>query len=503
MIKTQISSVSVYRSGCVISRETKVCLQEGFQSLKLLGPGPGADAESLRLSVPEGVQGSHVQLAYFREDEKAELLEALQKKIGRLARRLDNLDEQIALWRTNADFSGKDNISIQEMTDFLEGLPARLEDLEEGREALREEKVRLEKELAEQARRLDFPYVSVDLMAASAGEYPLELKYKDSAAAWGPSYELHAREEESGKLLLRLRAQIAQDTGEDWSQVKLQLLSGNPAISGTIPQLYPQTLHFYEPPRMLAKAAMTGAGAMMDMAAPMMREEAEENGMARSAASKFEMSQVIADSGRTIQGDTMTEYELTGLWDIRNGQSILCDIRSDEIPCRYQVVAVPRFTEEAYLSAEVKTADLEEMQQVEAAVYLKGNFAGRVFLQPDMTEEAYHLSLGIDETVKVKRTQKKRYTSQVLLKGQKKTEYEYEIAVSSRKPKVCSLLIKDQIPVTEEKSIQVDVQNLSGGELEEETGIIKWDLTLQPGESRTLNLAYSVAWPKDKQITGF
>lgn len=502
MIQTQISAVSVYRSGCVISRETKVCLQEGFQSLKLLGPGPGADAESLRLSVPEGVQGAHVQLAYLREEEKAELLEVLQKKIGRLARRLDNLDEQIALWRTNADFSRKDNISIQEMTDYLEGLPARLEELEEERESLREEKTQLEKELAAQAKRLEFPYVSVDLVAAAAGEYPLELKYKDSAAAWGPSYELHAREEESGRLLLRLRAQIAQDTGEDWSQVKLQLLSGNPAVSGSIPQLYPQTLHFYEPPRMLAKAAMAGAGAMMDMAAPMMMEEAEENGMARSGAVKFRMSQVIADSGRTIQGDTMTEYELTGLWDIRDGQSILCDIRSDEIPCRYQVVALPRFSEEAYLSAEVKTADLEEMQQVEAAVYLKGNFAGRVFLQPDMTEETYHLSLGVDETVKAKRTQKKKYTSQVLLKGQKKTEYEFEIAVSSRKSKACSLLIKDQIPVTEEKSIQVDVQNLSGGEAEEETGIIKWDLTLQPGESRTLNLAYSVAWPKDKQISG-
>lgn len=503
MIKTQIKAVSVYRSGCIISRETAVCLQEGFQTLKLLGPGPGADAESLRLSVPEGVQGSHVQLAYLKEEEKAQAMETLQKKIHRLSRRLDGLDEQIALWRANADFSGKENISIQEMTGFLEQLPARLEELEEMREALREEMSQLEKERAEQARQLEQPYVSVDLIAAASGEYPLELKYKDTGAAWAPSYELHAQEEESGRLVLRLRAQIAQDTGEDFSQVKLRLFSGNPAISGTIPQLYPQTLHFFEPPRMLAKASMAGAGAMMDMAAPMKMEEAEENGMARAAEKpRFKMSQVVADSGRTIQGDSMTEYELTGSWDIRDGQSILCDIRSDEIPCRYQVVAVPRFSEEAYLSAEVKTADLEEMQQVEAAVYLKGNFAGRVFLQPDMTEEEYHLSLGIDETVKVKRTQKKRYTSQVLLKGQKKTELEYEIAISSRKPKACRILVQDQIPVTEEKSIQVDVQNLSGGELEEKTGIIQWSFDLQPGESRLLELAYSVAWPKDKEVMG-
>ena len=503
MIKTQITAVSVYRSGCVISRETKVCLQEGFHSLKLLGPGPGTDAESLRLSVPEGVQGSHVQLAYLSEEEKAHALEELQKEIDRLARRLDGLDEQMALWRANADFSGKENISIQEMTAFLEGLPARLESLEEKREALREEKARAEKERAELGRQLELPFVSVDLIAAAAGEYPLELKYKDESAAWAPSYELHAQEEESGRLLLRLRAQIAQDTGEDWSQVKLHLFSGNPAISGTIPPLYPQTLHFFEAPRMMAKASMTGAGAMMDMAVPMMMEEAEENGMDRAAEKpRFRMSQVVADSGRTIQGDSMTEYELAGSWDIRDGQSILCDIRSDEIPCRYQVVAVPRFSEEAYLSAEVKTTDLEEMQQVEAAVYLKGNFAGRVFLQPDMTEEEYHLSLGIDETVKVKRTQKKRYTSQVLLKGQKKTEYEYEIAAASRKPRACSLLIRDQIPVTEEKTIQVEAQNLSGGELEEKTGIVKWEMPLQPGENKSLTLAYSVAWPKDKELMG-
>ena len=36
--------------------------------------------------------------------------------------------------------------------------------------------------------------------------------------------------------------------------------------------------------------------------------------------------------------------------------------------------------------------------------------------------------------------------------------------------------------------------------LKEETGQIKWEFELEPSSERTLNLAYDVAWPKDKKI---
>lgn len=506
MIQTQITSLAVYRSGCKITRSARLLLQEGAQSLKLCGPGPYVDAASVRISVPEGLEGSGVQLSYPTEEETAEVLKDFRKKKERLARNISDLEEQIALWKQNADFSGKENISISDMTSFLEQLPARLSRLQEERDQLLEEQENLEKEWNKLTEKALLPYVSVDIKAPAAGEYPLELSYFDSSAAWSPSYEIHAQDEASGQLLLRLRGRIGQDSGEDWSQVKIRLFSGNPSLSGTIPALFPERLSFFEPPVFHARAtgAMAGLGmAQADMAAPMMAEEAmAERESFNGQAPKMKMSQLIRDSGQTIQGDTMTEYELEGLWNIRNGQSILCDIRTDVIPCRYQVVAVPKYAEEAFLSAQVKTADLEEMQQVEAAVYLKGSFSGNVFLNPSMTEEDYDLSLGKDETVKVKRTQKKKVTSQTLLKGQKKTEYEYEIAVSSRKPRSCQVLIKDQIPITEEKTIVVESQNLSGGELEESTGLLKWQFELGPGESRQIHLAYSTAWPKDKQVRG-
>ena len=45
-----------------------------------------------------------------------------------------------------------------------------------------------------------------------------------------------------------------------------------------------------------------------------------------------------------------------------------------------------------------------------------------------------------------------------------------------------------------------DIRETSKGELKEETGQIKWEFELEPSSERTLNLAYDVAWPKDRNI---
>ena len=200
------------------------------------------------------------------------------------------------------------------------------------------------------------------------------------------------------------------------------------------------------------------------------------------------------------KGDTMIQYELKGAWDIKKNETVMVDISSKVISCRYHDVTVPKLDDSAYLAAEVKTADIEDLINSEASVYQKGAYVGKVYLEVDATKETYNLSLGKDENVKVTRKQVKKHTSNVLLKGQKKTEYQYEIKVVSHKPRKSLFTVYDQIPVSQNKSVSVDIRETSKGELKEETGQIKWEFELEPSSERTLNLAYDVAWPKDKNI---
>ena len=125
---------------------------------------------------------------------------------------------------------------------------------------------------------------------------------------------------------------------------------------------------------------------------------------------------------------------------------------------------------------------------------------GNIYLNADLSKETYDISLGRDESIRLKREQKKRYTSNVLLKNRKKTEFGYEIKVTSAKNKPCQITLLDQIPVSQDKTITVEKDNISGGTLNENNGEVKWEFELQPAETKQVDLYYTVSWPKDKTI---
>ena len=200
--------------------------------------------------------------------------------------------------------------------------------------------------------------------------------------------------------------------------------------------------------------------------------------------------------------ETMTEYDLPGTWNlVSDGQETMADLSEKQIECEYHIVAVPKKDNRACLAASVKTSDLADVIHSRAAVYLKDTYTGEVLIEPDQTKDTYELSLGRDESVSVRRTQKKKYTSSVLLKNQYRTEYVYETVIVSSKQKPCRITVIDQIPVSDEKTIIVEKGNLSGGKLNEETGEVVWDMELAANESRTAELSWNTVWPKDREIT--
>ena len=500
MFQTQLKEVSVYRAGCVTRRTASVPLKAGKQTVRLSGLSGTSDGASLRLHVPEGVTGSNVQVEYRTADAREEEKKALTEAIARLKRDLGLKQKYISFWEKNAIFTERQT-DIAEMTAYLEKLPERMESLYRETDALTAEIAEKEKALRKLQETLNLPYVTAELTAEADGTYPVMLTVLEHAANWNPVYEIHA-EDGTDSLLLRLRATLRQDTGEDWEGVRVTLYTGNPTVSGTIPVLNPVYLRIYERPLAKGRIAMPTA---MKLSANMARDEAVAGGAMEESVMMADadfgtFSEVNAGSGTAVQGDTMTEYALSGTWDVKKGQEIVLDIEEKTLPCRYHTVAVPKYASSAFLAAEVKSVLLTDLQNTEASVYLKGTYTGRVYLCPDLAEETYDLSLGTDETVKIRRTKKKEYTSTVLLKGQKKTEYEYETVITSAKAKTADITVLDQVPLSGDKTIVVEKGDLSGGKEDEKTGIIRWSFRLEPKASKTIRLSWQTAWPKDKEI---
>ncbi len=493
MFDSVIREVKFYRSGFIAEALGKVVLEKGRQTVRISGLVRGLDDSTIRLFLDNRIYGSNIQLRTLTEEEKKELTGEALNAVARQAQKIDIREKMSDVWLNNADFSQRDNVNVGDIDEYMDKLPQRLEENEEQILQLQKELELLNKALKKKQEEAERNYLSVDMVAEEAGEYGFKLSYYVPDAYWGPDYEIHT-DDEKNEVTVRLRARIRQNSDVDLKDVKVRLFTGNPGISGTIPTLYPKYVRFYEPVSSGARA--NALGSMKTMAfqeSAMAMEEMEDTEVA--------FDEVSAPQARVSYGDTMVEYDLNGTWNINKKEDVMVDISSKTVSCRYHDVCIPISDDGAYLAAEVNTADLEDLLNTEASVYQNGAYMGKVYLNLDPSKEKYDISLGRDETVKVKRTQVRKNTSTVLLKGQKKTEYEFEINVNSTKPKTCYLTLLDQIPVSQDKSIIIEQKELSGGTLNADRGEVKWELELQPSEGRTLKLAYDVSWPKDKRIS--
>jgi uncharacterized protein (TIGR02231 family) len=493
MITTEIKEVSLYRNGAYITRQGSVDLRKGKETITVEGLSGSLDPSTLTVSLSTKVRGSNVRPYRRTVEEQNEIKKALLDELKRVQDKITVYSDQIEILKKNTDFTSKENISLKDMSEYIDALPGKISEVNETIHGLQEEEKRIRKALEDKNRECQAYLVDVDLECETDGTYPIALRYYENNASWTPFYEIRTGEEE--KAAIYLKASLRQDTAADWKQIRLKLFTGDPSISADIPVLSPQHLSFYQP--MLYGSAPAfrtmNASAKMSMAmedtAEMAMEEADE-----------EMVEVRYDQAEASLNDTMMEYDLNGLYDLEHESQISIDLVSHEVDCRYHIIAVPKADSFGYLAAEVKTADIEEVINSSANIYHKDSFLGNIYLAVDPNKENYDISLGKDETIRLKRQQIRKYRSNVLLKGQTKTEFVYELEISSLKDKEADITLIDQVPVSDDKTISVDIREISGAKHDENNGELKWEFKLRPNEKKTFRIAYDVSWPKDKKI---
>jgi hypothetical protein len=76
----------------------------------------------------------------------------------------------------------------------------------------------------------------------------------------------------------------------------------------------------------------------------------------------------------------------------------------------------------------------------------------------------------------------------------------WDITVRNMKDAAITIMIEDQFPVSEKKSIEVEQIEYSGARLEEKSGKLTWTLVVEPGGKRVVNYKYAVKYPKSVNL---
>lgn len=171
-----------------------------------------------------------------------------------------------------------------------------------------------------------------------------------------------------------------------------------------------------------------------------------------------------------------------------------------EINADYHYSSVPKLSDDVFLTARIPEWTQYNMISGNANLFLKGVYQGETYLDLKSFEDTLSVSIGRDEDIVVSREIQRDFSSKSIIGSSKKEMKSWEITIKNNKNNNVNLVIEDQFPISKTTDIKVEQIEFSGAEINKDNGLLKWNLTLEPKENKTLVIKYSVKYPKNRNL---
>ena len=610
-VTASIKHVTVFTNGAQVERSQSVNLLAGEQVITFTGLSPYTDVKSMQIKArgkltvlgvnyrtihPDSLQ----RVKQLREAEK--LVKSTEEKERELKAQLEVVNAQLEMVKTNSSIGNRTTVTplanIKELNNYYAQETLELKKkaiaIDQELEKLAEIREKQEKTVDSIAhlKLKTMTEADLTLQVAQAGKVEFDLTYYVRNAGWYPTYDI--RSEGLGlPLQLSYKANMFQNTKEEWNNIPVTLSSANPSRSNIAPELRTYWIDYGKlAPRYDNELGTEGSvsGVVLDeegepligcsvmvvgtslssvtdvngrysIALPRGKSQLrfayvgylsqtcsvkgstlnirmkEDNasleevvvvGYGVSKKGKGKTSRKLEDASRTLEGAApgiavskereMPESELIAVNEqkaqfgyefeikqpltlLSDGKTTTTEIARYQLPATYQYLGIPRADKDAFLVADATDWQQYSLLEGEANVYFENSFIGKTILDPAVANDTLHFSLGRDNGIRMQRTKVSARSTRRLLASNQEQDMTWRITVKNSRKEAVSLLLQDQIPVSQNSNITVTTEELSGGQLDKSTGIIVWQLQLQPNEQREFIVQYSVKYPKSRRLT--
>ena len=347
--------------------------------------------------------------------------------------------------------------------------------------------------------------VKVSVAAAAPLEADIVIRYQVRRAAWTPYYDARlstGTKTQAPKLQLVRRASIEQRSGESWENIALSLSTARPSAGTAAPLLSALVVDFESerppPPAPAARPAPTSGLRN----APMARRSAD------LGDDRLEAEAIAADEVRAkveVQA-FQAIYGIAGRVTVPDtGETKRVQIDTMELDPALAVRAVPRRDEKAYLYAKVTVARGTPLLPGNVSLFRDATFVGNGSLPLLAPGEQHELGFGVDDAVRVRYAiaEEKRGETGIISSSKTDTR-SYRITAKNLHPRPIALTVLDQIPVSLNADIKIDLIGKSvpsRRDVDDKRGVMAWDATLAPDEERVIEFGYRATWPAGKNVT--
>lgn len=510
-INASIEEVRIHLQGAEIIRTASVTLPRGKHKIIFTGLSPKMNPSSIQVSTEGGdvnILSTTSQINFMKKREQSNpAIQILQDSLVIVSDALQALqDREMAfaqekkLLESNQVLSGKEKaVDFQQLKlaaafyreRFLE-INQQFSKIKKERKSVISKKNNLQQQLNElNAHDRPSSEIYLSLNSSRTATTTFRLRYVVQGAGWSPIYDLTVSNLNQ-PIKIKYRALAFNDTGVDWEEVKLVLSTADVNQNATFPVLNPWYIQENIP-----QAYGIGQGrlnAIQNSNVYIQQERMQKDFPNNQPNNQFVFQEIEIS-------ELSNDFEIALPYSIpadRKPYSIM--VNEKELKANYQHYSVPKMDKDAFLLGQVVGWEELDLMPGPMNIYYDKSFIGMAQLDTRNLSDTLNLSLGRDPKVLVKRTKVKELTKKQFLQGKKKMTSTYRVTVKNNRNQPIDFELLDQIPISNNKEIDVNVKEISGAQYYENTGKLKWDFKLQPGESKTIEFSFSITYPKGKEI---
>lgn len=537
-VSSRIDSVLLFPSGAEITRVAKVKLDAGSRTLVFSDLPARADAGSIRVegkaigSLEIGaVDSRRIFVARDDAEAAASARRRIEDEIEELGDQKAVIEGEIAahdakirlienLAGLPAQPSSPGNVTGMPREDWPSLLALIGDSMTEVQSARLAANVKireigrqitdLEKGLDQLApKRTERTEVKVTVVADAALDAEMVVRYQVPGASWQPFYD--ARLSTGSKtvepvLELVRRASITQRTGEPWENVEVRLSTTRPKAGSSAPELQPITVDYRPEYRPVPQAAAPAPEAA-DRSSP--GRAAEQSGSDAERRTRRVLSSPKVATERQAEVEIAPFQALyrvperTSIPD--TGETKRVQITQHSVAPQLLVKTVPKLDPTAYLYAKFKLPERTAMLSGPVSLFRDQTFVGTGQLPLISGKEEVELGFGIDDLVRVRHSVSEEVRGESgLISSSRNDRREFRISVKNLHERAISLTVLDQIPVSKQQGITVELigaNKPTRQDVDDKRGVISWDSQIGADEERIIDFGYKVVWPSPRQIT--
>ncbi len=463
MVST-VQRVTIYHSGALVERMATTDLKPGMNELVFRNISSKLVLNSLKSSNKEVTILNKTLIRKLTAEEFSQLLDqkdALAKQMTLIEAKYNETGFVVSV----EDLEKMTAFYTQKMVQIKKDLRAIERRIEEAKKL---EDIQLENENA----------AILKLIVSIEGKLslPFSIQYVCGGIGWSPAYEVNVESSASGTIEVKYLAKAMSQTGENWDQVTVNLSSSFPLES-------PTNLPSPVSPWVLKNGNVNSP-----------YQQANSDERVNSEWQQIDQLEGVEYLEISIPSNLKLRT-LREKYSIKSNSTVFTfPIQTVDLPASYFYYGYPSLDAEVYLVAEVTGWDTLGFVDGIANITYAGNNIGKSVLKFSESKDTLLLPVGKDNSVYMTRTEiadEKYFETSTIGKRQKTTlAYKFELKNNNAFP--IRFELADQLPISQSKSAEVDLDKSSNGRVNEEEGEITWIMELRPGQAESKELVYTI-----------